>query len=139
MKNHSAILLYGHEEMLLWTRRLVLEWAGYEVSVAQELRQAFQLLDREDVGLILLCYSLSRAECAELIATSGSEVPTLLMTECGEMGNRDCDMREVADTCFDSILGPEALVRKVDAILHIKRPHTFPVQMDKRYASQGVA
>jgi DNA-binding response OmpR family regulator len=139
MKNHSAILLYGHEEMLLWTRRLVLEWAGYEVSVAQELRQASQLLDREDVGLILLCYSLSRAECAELIATSRGEVPTLLMTECGVMGNRDCDTREVADSCFDSILGPEALVRKVDAILHIKRPHTFPVQMDNRYASQGVA
>ena len=139
MKNHSAILLYGHEELLLWTRRLVLEWAGYEVSVAQEIRQASQLLDREHVDLIVLCYSLSRAECAELIATSRGEVPTLLMTECGEMGSRDCDMREVADSCFDSILGPEALVRKVDAILHIKRPHTFPVQMDKRYASQGVA
>jgi DNA-binding response OmpR family regulator len=139
MKNHSAVLLYGHDELLLWTRRLVLEWAGYEVSVAQELRQASQLLDQEDVGLIVLCYSLSRAECAELIATSPSEVPTLLITECGEMGNRDCDMREVADTCFDSILGPEALVRKVDAILHIKRPHTFPIQMDRRYASQGVA
>jgi DNA-binding response OmpR family regulator len=139
MKNHSAILLYGHNELLLWTRRLVLEWAGYEVGVAQELRQASQLLDREDVGLIVLCYSLSRAQCAELIATSRSEVPTLLITECGEMGNRDCDRREVADACFDSILGPEALVRKVDAILHIKRPHTFPVPMDNRYASQGVA
>jgi DNA-binding response OmpR family regulator len=139
MKNPSAILLYGHDELLLWTRRLVFEWAGYEVSVAQELQQVSQLLDREDVGLIVLCYSLSRAECAELIAASRSEVPTLLITECGEMGNRDCDVKEVADAWFDSILGPEALVRKVDAILHIKRPHTFPIQMDKRYASQGVA
>jgi DNA-binding response OmpR family regulator len=141
MKNPSAVLLYGHDELLLWTRRLVFEWAGYQVSVAQELRQVSRLLDREDVDLIVLCYSLSRTECAiaGLIAKSRTEVPTLLMTECGERGSRDCDMREVADARFDSLLGPEALVRKVDAILHIKRPHTFPVQMDRRYASQGVA
>jgi len=48
-------------------------------------------------------------------------------------------MREVADACFDSLLGPEALVRKVDAILHIERPRTLPMQMETRYARQGVA
>ena len=140
MKNPSAVLLYGHDELLLWTRRLVLEWAGYEIRVAQELRQVSRLLDREHVNLILLCYSLSRTECvmAGLIAKSRAEVPTLLMTECGGSVGRDCDMREVADACFDSTLGPEALVRKVDAILHIKRPYTLPARMEQRYARQSV-
>jgi DNA-binding response OmpR family regulator len=141
MKNPSAVLLYGHDELLLWTRRLVFEWAGYQVSVAQELRQVSCLLDREHVDLIVLCYSLSRTECAiaGLIAKSRSDVPTLLMTECGDRGSRDCDMREVADACFDSMLGPEALVRKVDALLQIERPRTLPMQMETRYARQGVA
>ena len=141
MKNPSAILLYGHNELLLRTRRLVLEWAGYEISVAQELRQVSRLLDREHVDLIVLCYSLSRTECAiaGLVAKNRSEVPTLLMTECGEMGNRDCGMREVADACFDSMLGPEALVGKVDALLRIERPHTLLAQMGTRYAPQGAA
>src|SRR5258708_26368271 len=118
MKNPSAILLYGHDELLLWTRRLVFEWAGYEVSIAQELRQISPLLDREHVDLIVLCHSLSLTECAiaGLIAKSRSEVPTLLVTKCGRTGGRDCDMREVADACFDCMLGPEALIRKVDAI-----------------------
>jgi len=141
MKNPSTVLLYGNDEMLLWTRKLVLEWAGYEVCVAQEIAQLSELLDREDVDLILLCYSLSRTECADarLIAKSHSEVPTLLMTECGHRGSPDGDRREVADARFDCMLGPEALVRKVDAILHIKRPHSFPTQIARRHASEGVA
>jgi DNA-binding response OmpR family regulator len=141
MKNPSAVLLYGHDELLLWTRRLVFEWAGYQVSVAQELRQVSRLLNREHVDLIVLCYSLSRTECAiaGLIAKSRTEVQTLLMTECGDRGSRDCDMREVADARFDCMLGPEALVRKVDAILHIERLNTLPAQMETRYARQGVA
>jgi DNA-binding response OmpR family regulator len=141
MKNPSAILLYGHDELLLWTRKLLLEWAGYEVNVAQEFRQLSQLLDREHVDLIVLCYSLSRTECAiaGLIAKSRSEVPTLLMTEHGQTANRDCDMREVADMCFDCMLGPEALIRKIDTILQIKRPRWFPTEIERRFASQGVA
>lgn len=79
------MLLYGHDELLLSTRKLVWEWAGHQVSVAQELGQISQVLDREHVDLIVLCYSLSRTECAMagLIAKSHSEVPTLLMTKCG--------------------------------------------------------
>jgi len=141
MKKPSAVLLYGHDELLLVTRSLVLEWAGYEVSVAQELRQVSCLLDGKHVDLIVLCYSLSRTECAMagLIAKSRSEVPTLLMTEHGQTGNRDCDMREVADVCFDSMLGPEALIRKVDTILQIKRPRAFPTEIERSYTRQGVA
>jgi DNA-binding response OmpR family regulator len=141
MKNPSVVLFYGHNELLLWTRKLLLEWAGYEVSVAQELRQVSCLLDRKHVDLIVLCYSLSRTECAMagLIAKSRSEVPTLLMTEHGQTGNRDCDMREVADVCFDSMLGPEALIRKIDTILQIKRPRSFPTEIERRFASQVVA
>lgn len=141
MRNASAVLLYGHDEMLLLTRKLVLERAGYQVSVAQELRQVSRLLDREHVDLIVFCYSLSRTECATagLIAKSRSEVPILLMTECGDTGSRDCDMREVADARFDSMLGPEALIRKVDGILHIERLSMIPAQRETRYARQGVA
>jgi DNA-binding response OmpR family regulator len=141
MKNPPAVLLYGHDEILLFTRRLIFEGAGYQVSVAQELPQVSQLLDREHIDLIVLCYSLTRTECAiaGLIAKNRAEVPTLLITEYRDKGSRDCEMREVADTLFDSMLGPEALIRNVDAILHIKRPRTLPVQMDRRYASQGVA
>jgi DNA-binding response OmpR family regulator len=141
MRNSSAVVLYGHNERLLLTRKLVLEWAGYQVSVAQELRQISQLLDREHVDLIVLCYSLSRTECAiaGLIAKSRSEVPTLLITECGDGGSRDCDMREVADARVDSMLGPEALVGKVDAILHIERLNTLPALMEARFAHPVVA
>jgi DNA-binding response OmpR family regulator len=141
MRNSSAVVLYGHDERLLLTRKLVLEWAGYQVSVAQELRQISRLLDREHVDLIVLCYSLTRTECATagLIAKSRSEVPTLLITECGDRGSRDCSMREVADARFDSMLGPEALVSEVDAILKIERLNTPPALMKTRYAAQVVA
>jgi len=44
--------------------------------------------------------------------------------------SRDCHMREVADARIDSILGPEALVWKIDALLHIERTHTLPTQME---------
>jgi DNA-binding response OmpR family regulator len=139
MNTLPVVLLYGHDEMLLLTRSLIFKHAGYGVSIARELKDIAPMLGKGHVGLIVLCYSLSRTECvtAGFIAKNRSDVPTLLMTADG--ASRDRYLGDVADALFDSMLGAEALLQKVARMLHVERQRVLAEAFDGRRPSTGAA
>jgi DNA-binding response OmpR family regulator len=126
--NTPSILFYGHDELLLVTRRRILEGAGFRADVTSELKEIPRLVHELPADLVVLCHSLSRTECvvAGMIARNHRpEARILLLVADGFFGERDrgrdTSMSEVADDILTLSLEPETLVAKVRSMLN-ERP-----------------
>jgi CheY-like chemotaxis protein len=53
-----GILVFGHDAVLLETRRLILKNAGFQAWIATEATEAIQILVTEPIDLFILCQSL---------------------------------------------------------------------------------
>jgi DNA-binding response OmpR family regulator len=123
--NAPSILFYGHDELLLMTRRRILEGAGFRADVTSEVKEIPRLVRKLPADLVVLCHSLSRTECvvARMIARNHRpEVPILLLAADGffrvrDYSERDSLMSEVADDILTLSLEPERLVAKVRSML----------------------
>ncbi|HMG03070.1 MAG TPA: hypothetical protein VK596_08045 [Edaphobacter sp.] len=62
MPNSKAILLYGHEKTLLFTRRAILEKAGFCVFSALDLKEVQSFSSAERIKLLVICHSVSLDE-----------------------------------------------------------------------------
>jgi DNA-binding response OmpR family regulator len=114
------VLFYGHDELLLMTRRRILEGAGFRADVTSEVREIPRLLRALPADLVVLCHSLSRTECvvAGMVARNHRpDVQMLLLASDGFFGERDTSMSEVADDVLTLSLEPERLVAKVRSML----------------------
>lgn len=60
------VLVYGHELALLSLRRLVLASGGYDVLEASNFCEVKSNLLVRPVDLLVLCHSLSNADCEEI-------------------------------------------------------------------------
>jgi DNA-binding response OmpR family regulator len=119
-----SILFYGHDELLLMTRRRILEGAGFRADVTSEVKEIPRLVRKLPADLVVLCHSLSRTECvvAGLVARNHRpEVRMLLLAADGFFRERDTAMSEVADDILTLSLEPERLVAKVRSMLQ-ERP-----------------
>ena len=65
MSTHSQILIVSRDQMLLQTRRLILG-TYFEVESAGRMSEAGYILSRHDFDLIVLCDTLSDAECRQI-------------------------------------------------------------------------
>jgi DNA-binding response OmpR family regulator len=115
-----AVVFYGHDELLLMTRRRILEGAGFRADVTSEVKEIPRLVRELPADLVVLCHSLSRTECvvAGMVARNHRpEVRILLLVADGFFRERDSSMSEVADDIFTLSLEPERLVAKVRSML----------------------
>jgi DNA-binding response OmpR family regulator len=115
-----TILFYGHDELLLMTRRRILEGAGFRAGVTSQLKEIPRLVCELPADLVVLCHSLSRTECVMaglLTRNHRPDVRMLLMVAEGFFRERDCAMSEVADDILTLSLEPENLVAKVRSML----------------------
>jgi DNA-binding response OmpR family regulator len=116
----AAVLFYGHDELLLMTRRRILEGAGFRADVTSEVKEIPRLVRELPADLVVLCHSLSRMECvlAGMVARNHRpEVQMLLLASDGFFRERDTSMSEVADEILTLSLEPERLVDKVRSML----------------------
>jgi DNA-binding response OmpR family regulator len=112
----SGILIFGHDEILLETRRLVLECAGFRVWTATKAAGAMQILVEEPIGLFVLCNSLSSEEHFTVLKTARTlrrDMKTLVLS-------LDCDDSiDNRDTVLTSFLDPKSFIalihREIDA------------------------
>jgi DNA-binding response OmpR family regulator len=120
-----TVVFYGHDELLLMTRRRILEGAGFRADVTSEVKEIPRLVRELPADLVVLCHSLSCTEClaAGMVARNHRpEVRMLLMVAAeGFVRERDTSMSEVADDILTLSLEPESLVAKVRSMLQ-ERP-----------------
>ena len=69
----SSILIYGHEPMLLDTRRWVLESAGYKVATVSELMLAREAMAGGGLALCILCHTLTPEERRVALAAASHQ------------------------------------------------------------------
>ena len=77
----GTILVYGNDEMLLITRRMVFEKAGYRVFTANSLSNAALVLMNHQIDVLILCQTLSDDERRAVLETAHTLQPQNQM--CG--------------------------------------------------------
>lgn len=88
-KNHSSILILGHDEDLLATRQWVLQTRGYQVLTMHEPNTIQKVPLSAPVRLLVLCHTLSESEREMATATANARWPGVksltLVAESGRM------------------------------------------------------
>ena len=74
---HRTILIFGNDEMLLMTRSLTPEHAGYHVLTAQSFQNAMLALMNHPIDLLLLCQSLNEDERRGILETAHTLQPDI--------------------------------------------------------------
>jgi hypothetical protein len=74
---HGIILVYGNDEMLVTTRRLIFEQAGYEVFTAYSLSNAALALMNHQIDVLVLCQTLSDQERSAVLETAHTLQPKI--------------------------------------------------------------
>ena len=77
MRERELILIYGRDAHLLDTRCWVLEQAGYRVMAVSSLSEAQQAAEVEDARVLVLCHSLSRADCQAAVEMAEAVAPQM--------------------------------------------------------------
>ncbi len=116
MQTPHAVLLYGHDDLLLWTRRSIFERAGYRTCVASEFRELFRLSEQEHCELLVLCHTVSGLEStAALLELQRRSQPmrSLMLLKPGGC----CGAESLANQTMEALDGPEALLATAGSVL----------------------
>jgi DNA-binding response OmpR family regulator len=110
----KRILSISYDTVLLHTRRMLLEEAGFEVVSASSFRQAFDLCRAGDFDLLIIGHSIPPSDKASMIAAArkSSGAPVLSIrndTEPAVPG---------ADYSVYGLEGPKVLLEAVNESLH---------------------
>jgi DNA-binding NtrC family response regulator len=73
----AGILIFGHDELLLDTRRLILKNAGFQVWTASNATLAIQILDLQQIDIFILCQTLSGRESEAVLKSAHKLRPEL--------------------------------------------------------------
>jgi hypothetical protein len=111
---HGTILVYGNEEMLVTTRGLILETAGYKVFTAQQFGNAMLVLMNHQIDVCVLCQSLTGEERRGILETAHSLQPEI---KCAVI---DFEESEVTINGVDLIRGlvePSTLLKTIGKLV----------------------
>ncbi len=75
--NQTSILMYGHDEHLLATRKWVLQSRGYRVLTIERPSAIASIPELPAIKLLVLCHSLSPEESAAALALATSRWPDI--------------------------------------------------------------
>jgi hypothetical protein len=109
------LLSYGHDEMLLFTRKRILE-REYWVETCDLLCDLEEVLAKGPFQLALLCQSVPDAECQEVmqrLRAAWPEIKVLVLRES------IVGVRARCDRTMDSLEGPPALLHEIRVLLEI--------------------
>lgn len=116
MSRRPHLLCYGHEEMLLYTRKLILD-REFLVNRCQDTATLSEILSQGRLDLILLCQSVPEQECEEVIemVRAASAETKVLALHGASSGS--CSVH--SDAAMENLDGPRALLRQIHALLGI--------------------
>jgi hypothetical protein len=116
LKPVRRLLSYGHDEMLLFTRKRILE-REYGVETCDRLCDLEEVLAKGPFQLALLCQSIPDAECNEIMLRVRAAWPEIKVLVLRESTAGVCATR--CDSTMDSLEGPPALLHEIHLLLEI--------------------
>ena len=115
------VLCYRHNEMLLYTRKRILD-REFVVEGCDALAELTEILSRDPLDLVLICQSVPDAECEEVIdmVRAASPEVKVLVLQAGHPGS--CSMH--SDAAMENLEGPPALLEEIRGMLGIAAPQS---------------
>jgi len=114
-ENQTRILCYGHDELLLLTRKHILEMHGISVSTVSTAPEFHAEICSAQPAVILLCQSLSTEECTCAAAFAEANSPSSKVLQMYTVSGESLRNRKHVE--FYSGNGPAALVETVKQLL----------------------
>ena len=114
------VLIYGHDQILLRTRELILRGAGFDVCVTDAPDQARAILAIHPVDLLIFCHSVDDTERAKVlaIANASPKRPSTLLLSAGAAGSAYSENNAV----FSTLDGPQSFLVTVCRLTHEPAP-----------------
>ncbi len=116
----SKILLYGQDEPLLFSRRLVLKSRGFDVDFTCDVHHLEQALaaagkDPAKIYLLLLCHSVPGKERHRLVSLTRNDYPRIGILQV--VLPMQVSAPGLESNVVDASSGPEVLIAAVDQSL----------------------
>jgi CheY-like chemotaxis protein len=108
----GRILVCSNDAMLVTTRGLILEKAGYKVLTAQTFANALLMLKHHQIDLCVLCQSLTDEEQRGIVETARAVQPEIKLAtlDFGEPAIEGVEL-------IQGLMGPSMLLNTVGKIL----------------------
>jgi DNA-binding response OmpR family regulator len=110
----GKLLIYGNDSMLLTTRCIILEKAGYDVVTTSTFAEAMLLLMNQPFNLLILCQSLTQEERRGMLESAraiNSELKCAVLQFTG--GHEKIANEET----LDGLRGPTNLIESIHRML----------------------
>lgn len=108
------LLCYGHDELLLYTRKKVLE-PEFFVEVCTDIPSLEQTLSRGPCEIAVLCHSVPDAECQEVLLRVREHCPDVKVLVLYEYMPEQCT--DESDRTMGCLEGPAMLLKDVHALM----------------------
>jgi DNA-binding NarL/FixJ family response regulator len=108
------LICYGHDEMLQYTRKCILE-REFLVESCSEISRLAEILAEGPVDVVVLCHSVPEGECEEAIELSRATWPDVKVLVLRAGTNADCSVH--SDKTMECLEGPPVLLYKVHSLL----------------------
>lgn len=117
MRTNFSILNCGNDEMLLNTRRMIFEQAGYTVFTAENVPNAMLVLMNHEIDLLVLCQSVDDWERRSVLETVRTLQPRVKCMSLG-LGETGTAMDGVCTEVWP--VNPPALLAAIGQVLQEK-------------------
>jgi DNA-binding NtrC family response regulator len=111
---YGTILVYGNEVLLVKTRHLILEKAGYQVFSAMDFAGAANVLLNQPINLVLLCQSLSDTKRRDFLEKARAIKPDL---KCAVFGDHGREVALEGTGVSEKVDGPCGLLKVTSKLL----------------------
>ena len=120
MNISPSILIFGSAPDLLETRRLVLQYSGFDVTVSHSMFHTTELLISHSFNLFILCHSLSSRECESALQLAHSVRPQTknLLLSKGSISRKIAEH----DTLLDAFTSPQNLIAAAKSLTSFVAP-----------------
>lgn len=108
------LLCYGHDEMLLFTRKKILE-REFSIETCSHVSGLKEVLERGPIDIAVLCHSVPDAECKEAVHCIRQHSPGVKVLVLYEGLPELCTAQ--SDRTMESLDGPSTLLGDVRALL----------------------
>lgn len=108
------LLCYGHDDLLLFTRKKILE-REYFVETCTHITGLEPILSRGPIEVVVLCHSVPDEECQEVLLRVRERSPSVKVLVLYETDPQFCT--EHSDKTMESLDGPYTLIEDVHALM----------------------
>ena len=115
----GTILVYGNEPILVSTRGLILEQAGYKVFTAQAFGNAMLVLMHHQIDICVLCQSLTDEQRRGILETARALQPEI---KCAVIDFEESEAKIGGAELIRGLAGPSTLLNAVGKLVTQKEP-----------------